>query len=418
MDGLEDARVVAAADEVDAQVVLQLVHEAQVADAQADAPGARHGAADEAVSVAAGTAAVKGVGGKGIAHFVNGRVGKAFRAVPQVVVIAGCVPADDAGDAPVQLVFQQYRGQPAAAAGGAVVVGDGAVVEVPGQAEGIEGRDLAGQAGPEGRAVAGELVAVETVIERRQVGHEIAVGDVGQVAVLRAEGIGADHAAHDPGRDAGTFKGERQHKPEKVHVIHEILLVVGRIVVAAEKIVVVGTGPEGGEAHIVIEGVAGRDAGHVGTHDLGVRGKSGQVDGLDAHAQLQIGLRNTPVDIGMLEADHVGVRSQLTACGGLAPAVLADLEVHRAGKVIGSNGIQLDAPALQGFEVVKALGIACRSVAPRHVPVLSVVEKADPSAFYFEVDSIGLRSYAKKQTGRQRYSCKFLHTSSRTLQYL
>ena len=259
---------------------------------------------------------------------------------------------------------------------------------------------------------------METVIERRQVGHEIAVGDVGQVAVLRAEGIGADHAAHDPGRDAGTFKGERQHKPEKVHVIHEILLVVGRIVVAAEKIVVVGTGPEGGEAHIVIEGVAGRDAGHVGTHDLGVRGKSGQVDGLDAHAQLQIGLRNTPVDIGMLEADHVGVRSQLTACGGLAPAVLADLEVHRAGKVIGSNGIQLDAPALQGFEVVKALGIACRSVAPRHVPVLSVVEKADPSAFYFEVDSIGLRSYAKKQTGRQRYSCKFLHTSSRTLQYL
>lgn len=123
---------------------------------------------------------------------------------------------------------------------------------------------------------------METVIERRQVGHEIAVGDVGQVAVLRAEGIGADHAAHDPGRDAGTFKGERQHKPEKVHVIHEILLVVGRIVVAAEKIVVVGTGPEGGEAHIVIEGVAGRDAGHVGTHDLGVRGKSGQVDGLDA----------------------------------------------------------------------------------------------------------------------------------------
>ena len=86
--------------------------------------------------------------------------------------------------------------------------------------------------------------------------------------------------------------------------------------------------------------------------------------------------------------------------------------------VADSNGIQLDAPALQGLEVVKALGIACRSVAPRHVPVLSVVEKADPSSFYFEVDSIGLRSYAKKQTGRQRYSCKFLHTSSRTLQYL
>ena len=205
-----------------------------------------------------------------------------------------------------------------------------------------------------GRVLVGSAGDVEVVT---------AVGPLGRIVIhilLRAKGIGTDGGHHAPGGHFYAVKGQGHKQAEHVHIVHVILFVVFAVasVIPAGEIVVERTCPECGEAHIFIKLVAGHHGGHIVIVHIGAGGKAGQSHALNAHAHLQVGLGYHPVDIGVLHLYNVvAVSAQRTAVRGIAPALTADFKEDCAGQGFRSHGIQLQAHALHGIELVFILAL-------------------------------------------------------------
>ena len=132
-------------------------------------------------------------------------------------------------------------------------------------------------------------------------------------------------------------------------------------------VVIVGSGPEEGEVgrHIVavIERCAHGNAAHVVAED-GAEARDGawQHEGLQAHAHLELRVRNGPVNKGMAHFHNLAVRAKGAARGSLAPLRAAELELHRAREVLAGPCVQLYAEALQGAKGVGAVHAPGRHV--------------------------------------------------------
>ena len=192
------------------------------------------------------------------------------------------------------------------------------------------------------------------------------VGGAGHVeivtvsTILLGKGVRTDAGHHAPGGHFHAVKGQGQQQGENVHIVHVVGLIVIAMdgVIPAGKVVVPGASPESGEAHVFIELVAGHHGGHIVIVHIGAGGKAGQSQTLNAHAHLQVGLGYHPVDIGVLHLYNVvAVSAQRTAVRGIAPALTADFKEDCAGQGFRSHGIQLQAHALHGIELVFILAL-------------------------------------------------------------
>ena len=387
--------------------MLQVFQEAHVLQAGTDAPGTHHGGTQDAFTGDVGVAVEGEVGEVVVAVGAHHR--HALGTVAGVVVITGGVPAVQAGSTPIQLVFQQQAGQPAFAVHLLVSIGSGTVVHIPGDAEGIPVGHFAGDAGPESIAV--RIVPVGTLETGNHTGAGTGPGGT-ELAVNIAEHAGAHGSVHDPGGHLHAVEGQGQQHGEHVHVVH-VVLVALLTVPLVTVVVVVRTGPESGQAHVFVELVVQGDGGHVIVEDLrSIGGEAGQGQALDTHADLQVGLRHHPVDVGALQFhDAVVISTQGAAGVILAPDLVADFEEHGTGQGFRSHGVQLQADTLAGFEFVFILvaGAGLAVLVGTEVGMLTIVERHDPLALGLEVDSVGAGSGTQHHSGSQSESHKLLH---------
>ena len=230
------------------------------------------------------------------------------------------------------------------------------------------------------------------------------------------EHTGAQSGIHDPGSHLHAVEGQGQQHGEHVHVVHVVLVTGILAVPLVAVVIVVRTGPESGQAHVFVELVVQADGGHVIVEDLGsIGGEAGQGQALDTHADLQVGLRHHPVDVGALQFHHAVVVSTQGAAGViLAPDLVADFEEHGTGQGFRSHGVQLQADTLAGFEFVFILvaGAGLAVLVGTEVGMLTIVERHDPLALGLEVDSVGAGSGTQHHSGSQSESHKLLHDNT------
>ncbi|MPL57192.1 hypothetical protein SDC9_02690 [bioreactor metagenome] len=356
---LDHGGAVGAAPVCHAEGVGEPVEEADVADLRAKAPGASVGQGlVHEVDVGAPAEVAIAHEGREVAVSTYGR--QALGTVLDVAVVAGSVPAEHAGHAPVELVFHKGLGQPALTLGAAVdhIIGvvaahhveaahlfDKAVVGVEFNVPGFQSRNLNRQASPEHGAVflggighAGHVEAVART-DLVQIGVEGGGGGaiiepiVGESAKLAS--VAAHHAGHDPWGDADAVKGQGHAQGKQVHVIKITGLVVAdHVVVGAALIVVVeGAHPQGGEAHVFVKGIVANHSGSLGVKHRRAASGVGQGQILQAHLELEIGLRNRPLHVGLGHAHQGAVRTKGGTLTGSAPVLRAKLELHAAHQV-------------------------------------------------------------------------------------
>ena len=402
--------------------MLEVFHKAHVRDLQAHAPGTGVGqiVVVEVVAGAPGQVAVAHEG-REVARAGDG--GQPLGTVLDVAVVTGGIPAEDAGGAPVHLVFHQGLDQPAFTLAVAahqvrtalehVVAAHGfhiAVVDVEFDVQGIQGRDGHGQTGPEHGAVGLAGLAEGKLVHAGQVagqGHvQRTVG--GLHAAFIEAGVLALHAVHGPGGQFHTVELQGQHEREEVHVVQVVLLVIFPVAIDTASIIVVERAhPEGGQAHVVVELVAGDHGGGVTVHDGGTAGHVGHGHGLQAHAELEVGIGHHPVDVGILDLHLLAVGTQGAAAFGIAPHLVADLEEHRTGQGFGGHGIQLQADALTGIE-----GILVMAFLVVHILDKAAVTKTkahQPFAGGFEIDGFGAAGGPQEHAGSQHEGKNFFH---------
>ena len=233
---------------------------------------------------------------------------------------------------------------------------------------------------------------------------------------------GAHSGVHDPGGHLHAVKGQGQQHGEHVHVVHVVCpLPLAGVRALVTVVVVVGTSPESGQAHVFVELVVQGDGGHVIVKDLGgIGGEGGQSEALDTHADLQVGLGHHPVDVGALQFHDLAVSAQSAAIAlavALTPKLVAHFEEHGAGQGFGSHGVQLQADALHGFKFIFLVTVALETgisggLAVTEVAVHAVVEIHDPLALGLEVDSVGAGGGAQHHSGSQSESHKLLHDNT------
>ena len=404
--------------------MLEIFHKAHVGKLQADAPGAGIGqiVVIEIVARAPAQVAVSHEGGE-VAGTGNG--GQTFGAVLDIAVIAGGVPAENAGRAPVHLVFHQGLDKPALPLGAAshrvhaalehVKAAHGfhiAVVDVQLDIQGIKGRDGHGQARPEQGAVGLAGMAQAEIAEGGVIAGQ---GDI-QGAVGRFHAVFVDarvlalHAVHDPGGQLHAVECQGQHEGKEVHIVQIVLPVVFRAAVLSAGVIVVERAhPQGSQAHIVIEPVIGHHGGGVAIHDGGTAGHVGQGNGLEAHAEAQVRLGHHPVKIGILDLDGAGgIGPQGAAAFLLAPYLVPDFKEDRAGQGFGGHGIQLQADTLCGAEGV--IRMAFRIVHILDKAAVAGAEAHQPFAGGLEVNGLCTGVGGNKQTGRQNQRHDAFHT--------
>ena len=390
--------------------MLQVFQEAHVLQAGADAPGTGHIGAQHAFTGDVGVAVEGEVGEAVVAVGAHHR--HALGTVAGVAVVTGGVPAVQTGSTPIQLVFQQQAGQPAFAVHLFISVSSGTVVHIPSDAEGIPVGHFAGHAGPEGIAIG--IIPVGAL----EAGLHAGAGTTPSIAGSRlkvVEHTGAHGGVHDPGGHLHAVEGQGQQDSEHVHVVHVVLIVAGRAVILVTVVVIVGASPESGQANVFVELVVQADGGHVIVKDLGgIGGEAGQGQTLDTHADLQVGLGHHPVDVGALQFHDPAVSAQSAASAVLAPNLVTHFKEHGTGQGLGSHGVQLQADALAGFELVFVLAEArvVLGLAFTKVAVHAVVERHDPLALGLEVDSAGAGSGTQHHGGGQSESHKLLHDNT------
>ena len=232
---------------------------------------------------------------------------------------------------------------------------------------------------------------------------------------------GAHSGVHDPGGHLHAVEGQGQQHGEHVHVVHVVCPPLAGVRALVTVVVVIGTSPESGQAHIFVELVVQADGGHVIVKDLGgIGGEGGQSEALDTHADLQIGLGHHPVDVGALQFHDLAVSAQSAAVAlavALTPKLVAHFEEHGAGQGFGSHGVQLQADALHGFKFIFLVTVALETgisggLAVTEVAVHAIVEIHDPLALGLEVDSVGAGSGTQHHGGGQSESHKLLHDNT------
>ena len=318
-------------------------------DAQTDTPGT--GVAHVAVIQAVGSGpAVVAVAHEGHEIATGGDAGHTLGTVLHVAVVTGSIPAEDAGGTPIHLVFHQGLDQPAFTLGVAhaevgiraitfgLIAAHGfhvTVVDVQLDIQRIPQGQGDGQTGPEHGTVslAGSgLIKIELITAVGVTG----IGSGGGQGI----GVGTSHAVHGPGGHLHAVEGQGHHQGEQVHVVMVVHAIRARRVV-----VVVRTGPHGGQGHVFVELVAGGDGSHVVIQDGGTTGHVRQLDALDTHAELEVGVGHHPVDVGVLHFHDLLVSTKGATIAVLAPVGVTDFEEHGTGQGFGSHGVRWRHPA-------------------------------------------------------------------------
>ena len=383
-------------------------------DAQTDTPGT--GIGQIAVIQAAGRGpAVVAVAHEGHEVAATGNGGHALGTVLDVAVVTGSIPAEDAGGTPIHLVFHQGLDQPAftlgvAHAGTGAVVAIGSVtahgfhvtvVDVQLDVQRIPQGQGDGQTGPEHGTVSLAGSGISHAVGGR---NGTGVGPHGQGSLA----VGTGHAVHGPGGHLHAVEGQGHHQGEQVHVV-----LVIRTIRASSVVIVVRTGPESGQAHVLVELVAGHHAGHVVIKDGGTTGHVGQLDALDTHAELEVGIGHHPVDVGVLQFHHGAVSAQSAAAFGIAPHLVTNFEEHGTGQGFGSHGVQLQADTLgSGEDVVGVSGavvVAPLSLRMADQGTVTGGEAHQPLAFGLEINSAGAGSGTQQHTRSKSEGHQLFH---------
>ena len=241
--------------------------------------------------------------------------------------------------------------------------------------DGVQARETAGQGIDHGAVLGAEEAALF------RIGHK---------------GVFTPHAVHDPGGGGHAFKTQGQGHGKEVDIVK--IIGVATVVIAAE-VVIDGAGPQHGEAHVVVELIAGGDAGRVGVGNGAAAGHVGQSQALDAHADLQIGIGHDPVEVGALHFHHGAVGAHGRALATIAPVLIADFKVDGAGKGFGGYGVNLGAQTLPGKDDV--LGIGMMAVVLVDEAAVAGGYAEQPLAGSFEVDGGSAGRRAKHHSGSQ-----------------
>ena len=205
-----------------------------------------------------------------------------------------------------------------------------------------------------------------------------------------------DDAAHAPRGHLHAVKSHRHGHADEVH------RVVGVVLRHFGVVVIFGAQPEQARAHVFGELVADGDARAVGVEDRGAYAGEGRLDvGLEAHADLDVGLGNDPVHIAVADLDFLAVRAEGGAFGGLAPVLVADFEEHHTLQGFRSDHVDLGTQAGSGTHLIVAVMLFKITVGERYTVL--------PQARHLEVDRLRGGSCAKNQTGGQQKRHQSLH---------
>ena len=147
---------------------------------------------------------------------------------------------------------------------------------------------------------------------------------------------------------------------------------------------------------------------------------------LQAHAHLEVRVRNSPVYVGAAHLYDGLVRAKSATCRGIAPRCFTDFKKDRAGEVLRDHCVYLYAQPLLCVEFVLAAVVACLAIAASEVSVLAVVKVHDPFAGNLEIhcpDILSLRE--QKPCCQKQYlqppckdACPFFGTFFQTAIFL
>ena len=169
--------------------------------------------------------------------------------------------------------------------------------------------------------------------------------------------------------------------------------------------VIFGAQPEQARAHVFGELVADGDARAVGVEDRGADAGEGRLDvGLEAHADLGVGLGNDPVHVAVADLDFLAVGTEGGTFGGLAPVLVADFEEHHALQGFRSDHVDLGTQTLFRGEVILA-GMLGKSLVT-HLP------RKRPVALGLDISSLRTSSSAEHEAGSKKQSHDALHLYS------
>ena len=375
----------------------EIFHERDVLHTSHDSPRAGN-AVTKRLGRAAVVRAVEAVGGH-VHVGVDG--GQTFGTVVRVGVVARGIPEQQAGGAGFQLVFGEERGVPAGALHVEVLVlvfaGShihAAVGGVEGKAERLKIGHVRGDAAVPDAAVilVGGSGYGRVAAERQHAGH----GDAGHVRAAALETVLPDDAAHAPRGYLHAVKGQRHGQAD------EVQRVVGVVLRHFGIIVVRGAQPEQVRTHVFSELVADGDTRAVSVEDRGTdAGKVRQRILLEAHANLDVGLRDNPVHIAVTDLHFLAVRAKGRALSGLAPVLVADFEEHHALQGFRSDHVDLGTQTGSGTHLIVAVMLFKIAVGERYTVL--------PQARHLEVDRLRGGSCAKNQTGGQQKRHQSLH---------
>ena len=121
MDLFENAGTVCSAPKAYMQGMPEIVQKAHILEARANAPCADQGIGNDAVALqSVDVRAGKGIGKARYAKVVH-QVGQTLRAIAKIIVIAGGIPAVNAGNTPIGAIFHQKSAHPSLAVQGVVI---------------------------------------------------------------------------------------------------------------------------------------------------------------------------------------------------------------------------------------------------------------------------------------------------------
>ena len=280
--------------------------------------------------------------------------GHTFGTVKRVRVITGSVPERKAGCDKIRFAFSCQGGIPARAL--QILIARFphvhlSVNTIYGDPERAEQRHFSGKAAPPCVAV----IVFGVGDNLPGANGKQSAGDSGLVVRTGTEtGVFTDRAVHSEGVHPDAIELHRNRQPDDVHRIVAVVCIQQRVVLViygnSTFIVIVRTNPKKRGPHVFSEISGKRDPGTVG-HECRVRyRKCRNVEGLKAHADFCVRLRDIPVDITIAHLDDLTVRSE----GGIicSPILMAHFKKDDALERIGSHDIDLRAQPCGSLESI------------------------------------------------------------------